>query len=91
MKLLRWLPPAEQPAPAIEERRRNVLATARALRVVCRERELLARTQGLEFEIMVPEGGRGRAEQIGERIRKHVLESPDVPRRLRIARGLGNP
>jgi len=66
---------AEADADARGAHRRVATALARELRRACRERELLARSGPLEFEVLAPYGGRARAEEIDRDVRERIADS----------------
>jgi DNA-binding NtrC family response regulator/GGDEF domain-containing protein len=65
-------------APADLERR-AVAALGRELRRGTREREIVGRTAPLEFEILLPYGGRARALEIEAELRRRWSESEGIP------------
>jgi DNA-binding NtrC family response regulator/HAMP domain-containing protein len=76
--------------PAQRDEVRRVAATcARELRRIGRDREVVGRCATLEFELLVPSGGRARAEEVANELRQRLADAqalgPELAARLRTA------
>ncbi|MBM4015163.1 MAG: hypothetical protein FJ293_09410 [Planctomycetes bacterium] len=82
------LPGAAEPERAAEVRRLAALL-ARELRRICRDREILGRCGPLGLEVLLPYGGRARAEEVVLQWRERLLDpqllGPELAARLRVA------
>jgi DNA-binding NtrC family response regulator len=71
------------------EVRRLASLLARELRRICRDREIVGRRGPLEFEVLLPFGGRSRAEEVALQWRERLLEpqhlGPELAASLRVA------